>query len=69
MHMIANALPNVAGIGPAEFSFLLVLSHYLAGGKLSSALVLYRTATYFFPFMVSIFVSLAVQRRTAREQL
>ena len=66
MHMITNALPNVAGMGPAEFSFLLVFSHYLAGRQLSSALILYRTATYFFPFMVSAFVSLPIQRRAAK---
>lgn len=69
MHMITNALPNVAGMGPAEFSFLLVFSHFVGGGQLSSALILYRTATYFFPFMVSAFVFLAVQRHAAKEQL
>ena len=69
MHIIVSALPNVAGMGPAEFSFLLVFSHFVGGGQLSSALILYRTATYFFPFIVSIFVFLAVQRHAAKEQL
>lgn len=69
MHMISSALPNVAGMGPAEFSFLLVFSHYQAGAQLPATLILYRTATYFFPFAVSIFVFLAVQRRAAKGKL
>lgn len=65
MHIIVSALPNVAGMGPAEFSFLLIFSRYMDYGQSSSVLILYRTATFFFPFMVSIFVFLIVQRRTA----
>lgn len=67
MHIIVSALPNVAGMGPAEFSFLLIFSHYMDYAQLSSALILYRTATFFFPFMLSIFVFLIVQRRTVKD--
>lgn len=63
MHIIVSALPNVAGMGPAEFSFLLIFSRYMDYGRLSSALILYRTATFFFPFLLSVFVFLAVRRR------
>ena len=62
MHMIVSALPNVAGMGPAEFAFLLIFSNYMDYGQLSSALILYRTATFFFPFVLGVFVFLAAQK-------
>ena len=62
MHMIVNALPNVAGMGPAEAAFFLIFSGYMGYGQLSSALILYRTATFFFPFLLSAIVFLLVQR-------
>lgn len=63
MHLISNALPNVAGVGPVEFAFMLIFSHYIEYAQASSALILYRTATFFFPFILSMFVFLAVQKR------
>ena len=63
MHMIVNALPNVAGMGPAEVAFLLIFSGYMEYGQLSSALILYRTATFFFPFVLSVFAVLVTQKR------
>lgn len=65
MYLISNALPNVAGVGPVEFSFMLIFSHYIEYTQASSALILYRIATFFFPFILSIFVFLAVQKRTS----
>ncbi len=58
MHIIVSALPNVAGMGPAELSFWLIFSRYMEYGQLSSALILYRTATFFFPFALSTAVFL-----------
>lgn len=53
MLLITGALPNVAGIGPTEFSFLLLFSPYTE--ELTVAvLALYRLATYYAPFLVSI---------------
>ena len=63
MHIIVSSLPNIAGIGPAELSFWLIFSRYMEYGQLSSALILYRTATFFVPFALSAAVFLAVQRR------
>lgn len=54
MLLITSALPNVAGIGPTEFAFLLIFSPY-AGGQTVAALALYRLATYYVPFLVSIY--------------
>lgn len=62
MQTIVSALPNVAGMGPAEFSFLLIFSSYMDPGQLSSALILFRTATFFFPFLLSLLVFLTAQR-------
>ena len=61
--LIASALPNIAGVGPAEFAFLMLFTRFMPYAQASAALLLYRTATYFFPFAVSIFLTLWVQRR------
>lgn len=55
--MISGAVPNVAGMGPAEFSFLLLFAACLEPAQAASALVLFRCATYFLPFLASIPVS------------
>lgn len=69
MHIIVSALPNIAGMGPAEVSFWLIFSRYMDHSQLSSALILYRTATFFVPFVLSAAVFLAVQRRAAAGHL
>lgn len=66
MLMITSALPNVAGVGPAEFAFLLLFGRFMEPAQASSALILYRTATYFFPFLLSIAVMFAGRRRDER---
>jgi len=63
MLMISSALPNVAGVGPAEFTFLLLFSRFMGEAEVSSALILYRTATYFFPFLLSAASVLAGRKR------
>lgn len=67
MHLISNALPNVAGVGPVEFAFVMIFSHYMEYAQASSALILYRVATFFFPFILSIFVFLRVQKRVLND--
>lgn len=54
MVLIANAIPNVGGVGPAEFAFTLLYSPYLGRAGAASAMILYRMASYLFPFFVSI---------------
>lgn len=63
MLLITNALPNVAGMGPTEFAFVLIFSYYMEYVQASSALILYRIATFFFPFLLSAIVFLFVQRK------
>ena len=67
MHLISNALPNVAGVGPVEFAFVLIFSHYMEYAQASSALILFRVATFFFPFILSILVFLRAQRRVLND--
>lgn len=61
MVLITNAIPNVGGAGPAELAFILLYSPYLGNANAASAMVLYRTATYLLPFLVSIPVVLYFQ--------
>ena len=53
MFLITSVLPNVAGVGPAEFAFLLIFSPCVGEPAAALALVLYRAATYYAPFLVS----------------
>lgn len=66
MHLISNALPNIAGVGPIEFAFMMIFSRYMQYAQASSALILYRVSTFFFPFVLSVFVFLTVQKRALR---
>ena len=61
--LIAGALPNIAGIGPTEAGFFLLFSPLLGNGLTASSLLLFRIATYYFPFLVSVIVFLIVQIR------
>ena len=62
MLLIANALPSVAGMGAVEFSFMLVFSESL-GMYTAAAMLYYRCATYYFPFVLSVFLVLLIQKR------
>jgi uncharacterized membrane protein YbhN (UPF0104 family) len=55
-------------MGPAEFAFLLLFSASMSSAQVSSALVLFRTATFFFPFLVSAVVFFFVQKRMVRDK-
>lgn len=55
-NLISSALPNVSGMGSTELAFLIVFSAYINEASVSSILVLYRFATYFLPFLISLLV-------------
>ena len=61
--LLSGAIPNVAGIGPIEAGFFLMFSPLLGNAGTASALLLFRIATYYFPFLVSVIVFLTVQTR------
>ena len=52
MFMLSNALPNLAGMGSAEFSFFLIFSD-IYGHMALPVLLLYRLTTYYMPFLFS----------------
>lgn len=54
MLLLTGVLPNVAGVGPTEFAFLLLFAPYAGQSGAALALVLYRAFTYYLPFLVSI---------------
>lgn len=62
MFLIIGVLPHMAGIGPTEFAFLILFTGYMGRVSASSALILYRIATYFFPLLLSIGVFLKVKK-------
>lgn len=63
MYLISNALPNLAGIGPTEFAFLMLYTPLLGADTAPSVLLLYRIATYYIPFLVSILLFLAIETK------
>lgn len=63
MILLAGILQNVAGIGPVEAAFMLLFSAYIGRVPGSAALILYRIATYFFPFLISIGVFFGIEKR------
>lgn len=62
-NLVSSALPNVSGLGSTELAYLLVFSEFLEGPLVSSTLVLYRLATYFFPFLISVAVCGKIDRQ------
>ncbi len=63
MILLVGVLPSVAGIGPVEAAFMLLFSAYIGRVPGSAALVLYRIATYFFPFLISIGVFFVIEKK------
>ena len=65
--MLASSIPNIAGMGSAELAFMLVFSQSL-GDYTAATVVYYRCATYYFPFILSIFMVFFIQKRLARKK-
>lgn len=66
MLLLVGVIPGVAGIGPTEITFWLLFTSYFGRVQTASALVLYRAATYFFPFLISIGVFAWYRRKQRR---
>ena len=67
--LIANALPSVSGMGAAELAFFIVFEDFVNGVSIASILLLYRLATYFVPFIISIVVLNNVGQYRDREKI
>lgn len=63
MLLLAGVLPSVSGLGSIEISFLFIFKKVLGSVSATSALVLYRIATYFFPFIVSVIVFMLCRKK------
>lgn len=63
MVLLVGVLPSVAGIGPTEAAFLLLYSACIGRVPASAVLILYRIATYFFPFLISIFAFFKIEKK------
>ena len=53
MLLLTSVLPNLAGTGPTEFAFLMIFTPCVGRANAVLALVLYRVATYYAPFLAS----------------
>ena len=67
MLLFSHAIPNIAGMGSVEFAFMLVFSETLEPYT-APAMVYYRCATYYFPFLVSILVVFLIEKISLRSQ-
>lgn len=67
MYLISGALPNLAGMGPIEFAFFTLYTPLLGESQAAAVLLLFRIATYYIPFLVSIPVFLQIQKRVKTE--
>lgn len=66
--LIGGVVPSVSGLGPIDIAFALLFGPFAPENTVSAALVLYRAATYFVPFVISLPTVYIAQRR-ARGQL
>lgn len=67
MLLLIGVLPNVAGVGPTELSFIMLFTPFLGRINATSTLVLYRIADYFFPFVISVIMFLKVKKDMTKE--
>lgn len=67
MSLLIGVLPNIAGVGPTELSFIVLFTPFLGRSNASSCLVLYRVADYFFPFVLSMAVFLKIRKEMTKE--
>ena len=65
--VLAGACPNVAGMGPTELAFLMLYGPCVGQAQASSLLILFRCATYFFPFLISVGISKYALKRVSGE--
>ena len=67
MYLFANALPHIAGMGGVEFSFLSIFSEKF-GAYTTTAMIYYRCATFYFPFILSFLKVLAIRNKSSKKR-
>ena len=60
---ISGSLPNVSGMGPIEFAFMLFYGPLIGNDNVAGLLLVYRLANYFFPFLISLVIVLFVRKK------
>lgn len=55
-NMLAGVIPSPSGVGALEFTFFLLFSKIDALGTVGSAFIMYRFATWIFPFIVGFLI-------------
>lgn len=68
MLLLSGVLPNVSGLGSVEIAFLFMFRDILGSVSASSALVLYRMSTYFFPFIIAVVVFMLCRKKIIPEK-
>ena len=60
--LLSGSIPNIAGMGSAELAFMIVYSQSLESYT-AATMIYYRCATYYFPFIISVFLVFFIQKR------
>ena len=58
-----SVLPSMAGVGPAELAYLILFGVVIGDVFTSTSLIVYRTATYFWPFTLSVFIFMHIKHK------
>ena len=67
--MLAAVIPTPAGIGSTEIVLTMLLAEIVGTGAAGSATLLYRFATFVFPFLIGTIVVVLRRRVAKRLQL
>ena len=65
--LLAGACPSAGGMGPMELAFLLLFSAEIGQAEASALMILFRCATYFFPFFISTGVAVYAMHHLRKE--
>ena len=68
-YIIASSLPNVAGIGPLEYAYIILFSFYVTAPVPSTSLILYRTSSFYFLFVISAFMFMKIKNELFHEKI
>ena len=65
--MIAAVLPTPAGVGAVEYIMTMLFAVVLGNGKAGAVTILYRIATFIFPFLVG-FICITISRIVGKKE-
>lgn len=62
MQLIMGVIPTSGGVGSLEVVFSLIFAAVFGTALAGSSMILYRIATYYFPFIISVFIMISAGR-------